>query len=208
MNKNDKLIMVVKKEILFGDDYFKGFRAQNELDYELRILKNFRYIKRNLVEDDPTYKQPIGYSMIINPTLRQIFAYQRSTQDTRYPEKRLQGKWSWGVGGHIEKLDVKTGNPIRVSVLRELEEEIGMDGSINLKVLGYINNDTDEVGKVHFGVLYIVETDSRIVRPKDPEIDNGKLRTIEELEEICSSPEFTVEEWSRISFNPLREYLK
>ena len=56
--------------------------------------------------------------------------------------------------------------------------------------------------------MYIVETNSAAVKPKDAEIDNGKLRTIEELEEICSSPEFTVEEWSRISLKPLKQYLQ
>lgn len=200
---NDKLIMVVKREILFGDNYFEGYRAQDEIDYESRILKNFKYMKRWIVENDPAYKQPVSYSVIVNPILKKVFAYQRSTHDARYPEKRLQGKWSWGVGGHIEKLDV--GNPIHKSMLRELKEEVKISGSINPRILGYINNDSDDVGKVHFGILYIVETNSKSIEPKDPEISNGEFKKIEELEKICTA--HPVEEWSRICLNPLKSYL-
>ena len=204
---SEKLIMVVGQELLFGTDYFEGFKPQNETDYESRILKNFKYMKRSLAEEDPTHKQPIGYCMIVNPKTKRIFAYQRSSHDAKYGEKRLQGKWSWGVGGHIDKPDVADGNPLHASVMRELEEEVEIGGETALRVLGYINNDSDDVGKVHFGVLYVVETDSAEVKPTDSEIDDGKMRPVEELERICSSPEFKVEEWSRIALEPLKQYL-
>ncbi len=204
--KDEQIIMVVKREILLGKNYFEGFRPRNEVDYESIILNNFKYIKRGLAEKDRTYKQPISYFMIVNPELKQVFAYQRSTKDEIYGEKRLQGKWSWGAGGHIEKIDTKDGNPIHVSLLREFNEEVEIDGTINMKILGYINNDLDNVGRVHFGILYVIETDSITVKPKDPEIDNGRLRTLEELEDICSSPDYTVEGWSKIAFSPLKKY--
>lgn len=171
-----------------------------------RIVDNFKYMRRGLAEEDPTHKQPVGYAMVVNPSLKQIFAYQRSAKDSNYTEKRLQGKWSWGVGGHIEKFDIENGNPLHASMLRELEEEVYIDGSVNPRVIGYINDDSNAVGTVHFGVLYVVETDSKIVKPKDAEIDNGRLRTIDELEKICSSSDFAVEEWSRISLEPLKQY--
>jgi len=203
-----KHIMVVERRILLEDSPFEGFRPQNEVDYESKILKHFKYMERSLAEKDPNYKQPISYAMIVNPKLKQIFAYQRSTEDSNYAEKRLQGKWSWGVGGHIEKFDTKNGNPLRTSMLRELDEEVYINGCIKPKLLGYINDDSNDVGKVHFGVLYIIETDAKSIRPKDSEIDNGKLRPISELEKICTSPQFSVEEWSRISLEPLKQYLQ
>ena len=208
MKKSEELIMVVGRETLFSGDCFEGFKPQKEVNYESRILDNYHYMKRGLAEVDPTHKQPIGYAMIVNPELKQVFAYQRSNKDSSYPEKRLQGKWSWGVGGHIEKFDIENANPIHASMLRELEEEVDVNGRVNPRVFGYINNDSDDVGKVHFGVLYVVETDARIVEPKDSEIDNGGLRTIEELEAICSSSDFKVEEWSKISLKPLKQYFR
>ncbi len=208
MDKSERLIMVVRKDALFGEDFFEGFRDRDEIDYETRILKNFEYIKRKFAENDPNYKQPIAYSMIVNPTLKQVFIYQRATSDAAYYEKRLQGKWAWGVGGHIEKIDVKDGNPIHASMLRELlKEEVEIIGSVKPRVLGYVNSEKDEVSKVHFAILYIIETNATTVKPKDPEIKHGMLRTIEEIDEICSSPDYVVEEWSRISLEPLKLYL-
>jgi len=210
MERSQKSIMVIKKEILFNDNYFEGFRTVKGVDYQLRILENYEWMERVIAENNPSYKQPIVYMIIINPSLKQIFVYQRSFQEAVYSEKRLQGKLSLGLGGHIERVDFETGckNPILASGLRELKEEVEIKGSTNPRMLGYINNDSDNVGKVHFGILYILETNARIVKPKDPEIESGGLRTIKELEKIYSSSGFTVEEWSRISFEPVKNYLR
>lgn len=200
-------IIVVEKKVLFGDNHFKGFRLANEIDYLSRILKDFKWMERAVVEDNPKYKQPIAYSAIVNPTRKQVFIYQRASQDTRYQERRLQGKWSCGIGGHIEKSDIKPGNIIQISALRELQEEVNITGPVKIKMLGYINDDSDKVGKVHFGIFYIVETDSEVIKPKDSEIENGRLRTFEELDKIYFSPDYTIEGWSRIIFEPLKSYL-
>ena len=208
MDKNDRFVMVIKRNILFGDDYFQGFRYANIVDYKSRILENYEWMERNSAEKNLQYKQPIGYSIIINPFSKQIFAYQRPSTE-EYSEKRLWGKWSWGIGGHIEKLDiVHSEDPINASILRELNEEVGVKvKSSDLKLLGYVNDDTDEVGRVHFGLLYVVKV-PKVIKPKDTEIKNGELKTIKELEEICNSFECVIEEWSKISLKPLKEYLE
>jgi len=208
MDEKDQMIMVVKKEILLGANYFQGFRLANEFDYESVILNNFKYVKRGDAEEDPTHKQPIGYSLIINPSLKQVFAYQRSSQDDKYPERKLQGRMSWGIGGHIEEVDMQAGNPIYESMKRELREEVkGLEKNPEIEVLGYINDDKDDVGKVHFGILYVVKTNSTILKPLHPEVETGGLKSINDLEKICSSSKIIVEGWSKIALNPLKEYL-
>src|SRR3989344_4593301 len=205
MSKKDKQIMVVKKNVLLKN-YFEGFRQIDETNYEELILNNFEYMTRGIAEEDSNFKQPIGYAIIINPKLKKVFAYQRSSKDENYKEKRLQGKYSWGVGGHIEKQDNLNGNPIHSSMLRELAEEVGLNGKNKLKVIGYINNDADMVGKVHFGILYLIETDATEINPKDKEMENGSLKTIEELEKICSI--YQVESWSKIALEILKEHMQ
>ena len=208
MDEKDQMIMVVKKDILLGANYFQGFRPSNEFDYESVILNNFEYVRRGDVEEDPIHKQPIGYSLIINPSLKQVFAYQRSSKDDEYPERKLQGRWSWGIGGHIEKVDIQLGNPIYESIKRELSEEVsGLEKNPEIEALGYINDDKDPVGKVHFGVLYVVKTNSTILEPLDPAVETGELKSINELEKICSSSKLIVEGWSKIALNPLKKYL-
>ncbi|MAG19961.1 hypothetical protein CL618_00840 [archaeon] len=205
MSKDDQSILVVPTELLFLDGSFQGFQTPTT-DYEARILDNSRYIRRGSAEEDPTFKQPIAYCTVVNPGLKQVFAYQRSKLDPDYPEKRLQGKWSWGVGGHIEQSDGESENPIQDSMLRELEEEIDGLKNPQISVLGYINYDQDEVSQVHFGILYLVQTDSQIILPKDPEMAHGKFRRLNELEEICETEQ--VEAWSEIALQPLKEQLR
>jgi predicted NUDIX family phosphoesterase len=208
MKKEEKLIMVVKRDSLFKEDYFEGFKGPDGIDYNSRILENFEYIKRNKAEGDSRYKQPIAYCIIVNPASKHIFAYQRSRQEMEYTERRLSGKWSWGVGGHIEKIDTKDANPIFASMSRELKEEVEIDSIGSPKLLGYINDDNDDVGRVHFGILYVLEVNSDIVKPKDSEVSIGRLATIEELEKICLSSGSIVEDWSRISLDPLKSYFR
>ncbi len=195
-------IMVVRRDALFGNDYFEGFRHRDEADYEKRIIENFQYMEREEAEKNEEYKQPIAYAVIIDPVSKKIFAYQRSSE--HYDEKRLHGKWSCGVGGHIEKIDIKNGNPIIESMIRELKEEIEIRGNIKPQLLGYINDESSNVNKVHFGLLFVIETAENI-KPKSPEIKTGGFITLDELEKLCSYND--VEQWSRISLNPIRNYI-
>ena len=119
----------------------------------------------------------------------------------------MQGKWSFGIGGHIEKPDIIGKNPIHSSMLRELQEEVETQGKTIPVVLGYINDDKDSVGKVHFGILYAAITNLEIIKPKDLEIAEGRLRSLSEIEKICSNPDFIVEGWSQIALEPLRKFL-
>jgi len=201
------MIMVVKREKVFPSDYFQGFRPADEIDYESRLLQGFAYRSREEMENDPSYKQPIGYALIVNRRARTVFAYRRSSRDGEYREKRLQGKWSWGVGGHIERCDQGNGNPIRMSMLREVGEEVGLRNPGEPEVLGYINDDSDPVGKVHFGVLYVIPTRATTIKPACPELKEGGMRPVEELASLISAPGVVVEEWSKISLPPLLAYL-
>ena len=206
MGKEDSIIMVVEKDDLFNDDVFDGFKSHEKVNYIDRILKNYGFMTRKFAENDPTYKQPIAYCIIVNPILKKVFAYQRSKKEEHYSEKRLQGKWSWGIGGHIEKSDVINENPIVDSMLREINEEVEISDIIT-KLLGYIYHDFG-VNAVHFGLLYLVETNSIDVRPKDPEIAEGGFKTIQELEFILNSPDCKVEDWSKTALTPLKDYFR
>jgi predicted NUDIX family phosphoesterase len=207
VEKFETKIMVVDRATLFSDQYFQGFSPAAVLDYEQIILDNYFYDRRGKVETMPQFKQPIAYILIVNKTTRQVFAYQRSSKEGQYNEKRLAGKWSWGIGGHIDKIDLDNENPILASLQRELEEEVEISSYDPPKILGYINDDTTEVGQVHFGLLYLITTDSKSVRPRDGEIAWGGFLSVPELQEIGNSNEAAVESWSLISLTPLIEAL-
>jgi predicted NUDIX family phosphoesterase len=208
MSTDKGMIMVVERATLFRERSFTGFLPAEANDYEALIIANATYRPREHAEKDPSFKQPIAYAAIVNPGRGRVFAYRRASEAGRYDEARLRGKWSWGVGGHIEEADARGRNPIRDSLRRELAEEIDIPGTFSLAVAGYVNDDETDVGAVHFGILYIAETDAAEVTPRSPEIAAGGLHPIETLEEILRSPACSVETWSAIALPAIKAALE
>lgn len=220
--KEDQQIIVVKRDVLFQEASFQGFSPTNVYDYESLILENATTMRRGSTNEpanhplgnaemNPNFKQPIGYAVIFNPAEERVFAYQRAS-NSDYGEQRLRGKWSWGFGGHVESSDKKNGdeNFMRSSKLREIGEEVKfVDGEIkSISLGGYINDDSNPVGKVHFGILYFVGVSAARIVPRDSEIARIEAKTFSELEELCRNPEMNVETWSRIALEPLRALRK
>jgi predicted NUDIX family phosphoesterase len=86
------------------------------------------------------------------------------------------------------------------TLLREIEEEVGISPSDIEKVelIGYINDDTNDVGKVHLGLAYVVDLKTDDVKIDKGELASGKFVTSQEAKEILKNPDIDVEPWSRI----------
>lgn len=199
----DVEIMVVDREILLGKRHFQGFVPPDAYDYESLVLNHYRYVPRSSAEDCTSLKQPIAYCIVANRSLGRIFAYRRAEGEGDYGEARLRGKWSLGIGGHIDRTDLAAANPIRASMLRELGEEIEVAGELKPRILGYINDDMDMVGKVHFGLLYQLDTDAVEIAPRSREIAEARMLTKDEWRDMLCRKDIVVEEWSRIASTPL-----
>ncbi len=200
MNKMEQDIIVVSRELLFQGREFQGFLPAAKGNYFQHIQSHSRVLRRGEAETNTAYKQPIGYVVLVHRPTRRIYTYQRSTT-AAYEERRLAGKWAWGLGGHSEPCD--EGHPVKTAVLRELLEEVGVVPD-SLTLAGYINTDEDEVGQVHFGVLFIAETDNAITS-KDPAVTQGKLLSIEEISTLPTAA--NVENWSILALPAIKEHL-
>ena len=84
---------------------------------------------------------------------------------------------------------------LRVNAQRELEEEVGLSNnkSQNMEYLGFINDDDNDVGKVHMGVVFKITVHSNDVEAK--ETDTLKIKWIEQGD-IHSYEDF--ETWSAL----------
>jgi predicted NUDIX family phosphoesterase len=200
-------IMVVARRLLLDGRPFQGFSPAGAHDYESIILKNYRYVLRTEAEKNPALKQPIAYCIIVNPVRKELFAYKRSELEGDYDEERLRGKWSIGIGGHIDRVDMAAENPIRASMLRELDEEIAWDGASRPSILGYINDEMNMVGKVHFGLLYKLDIEAREVKQRAREIAEARMLKVEEWRHMLRRKDIVIEEWSRIASVPIIESL-
>ncbi len=208
MDAMKRKVMVIPRDRLFPEGEFSGFVPAGGIDYGRRILSGYQYLERGRAEEEERFKQPIGYALLYNPARGLVFAYRRASRDREYPEKRLQGKWSWGLGGHIEQDDAAGPDPVRHSLLREIAEETGVSELGEPEIMGYLNDDSDPVGRVHFGILCLVETPVEEVSPVSPELAQGGMLSLSELRKICSDPGIVVEDWSKFSLEALEERLR
>ena len=210
MPDDNEIILAVKRVYLFPTTayFFTGFRPAGQINYESIIEKNFLTLTHGSATQNKSLKQPIAYVTIYNVTEKKFFIYQRATEDKDYGEKGLQGKLSLGFGGHMKPLDNKDGGGIRKSLIREIGEETGLTGMLgDIKLLGYVNDESNDVNRIHFGMLYAARTDSLLISPKDPEIKKWELKTLKEIQKISKDPECKLETWSRIALEPLSELL-
>ena len=118
------------------------------------LLSKTEFLNRDKVEHDPSYKQLIPYSILRYKD--SVFHYKRSAWTK---ETRLHRFYSIGVGGHVNKSDVLPLWKDEISAIewardRELTEEFWVDHLREPRLVGLLNDDSNEVGLVHFGVIY------------------------------------------------------
>lgn len=111
------------------------------------------YLNRTEAEQDKRYKQLIPYVLLICDG--KILRYRRGRGGQ---ETRLHGLYSVGVGGHISDEDhglFSKDLGYWDGMRRELMEEVAVE-EVNESTVAVINDDSTEVGYVHFGVVHIV----------------------------------------------------
>lgn len=192
MSKFDEMITVVPRSTLFNEEKnkFNGFLDKNSVKGQeiFDTLTKYEVKRRGDMEEDPTYKQLISYCILENER-DEILVYERLSGGG---EARLHGQSSIGVGGHMN--DVKGADSInevlRVNSQRELEEEVGLSAqkSQNLAYIGFINDDTNEVGEVHMGVVFKINVNSSDVEAKETDtlrikwMDQAKIDNYDDFE--------------------------
>jgi|SRR5580704_1667198 predicted NUDIX family phosphoesterase len=123
--------------------------------------ENVTYLNRSAAELDKRYKQLIPYVLILCND--RILRYRRGKGGG---ETRLHGLFSVGVGGHISEEDnglFTTGVGYHEGMRRELLEEVAIE-EMNEAAVALINDDSTEVGQVHFGVVHVMHVpDEKIV---------------------------------------------
>lgn len=203
MSKFDEQIIVVSRELLFNNEKnaFNGFLSKNDGQGEeiFNTFKNYEVKRRGDMEEDPSYKQLISYCLLENEN-DEILVYQRLSGGG---EERLHGQSSVGVGGHMNNVvgADSINEVLRVNAQRELNEEVGLseDRSQNMEYIGFINDDTNAVGKVHIGVVFKIKVKSSDVEVR--ETDTLKINWISQ-DEINDLNHF--ESWSALILKDLK----
>ena len=190
----DEKILVVKKNILFAFQIINGLYPVDFDGYQTLIQNHKEFLWRSAVEEDNNYKQIIPYLIYTHED--KFFVMRRKNNAS---ETRLQNKYSLGIGGHINKDDVTAKANIINWSEREFHEEVKFDGAFKIKSLGMLNDESNSVGQVHTGFVFLLEGDSSEISIKD-EHKEGMLLTLDECFELYNY----MESWSKI----VLDYLK
>ncbi len=188
---HDEKILVVKRAILFGKEPLQGFYPITDFnEYQNIITQHKEFLWRSTMETDPLYKQIIPYL---------IFAYQDKyfvmLRKHNASETRLSSKYSLGIGGHIRQEDMADSSLLSWA-RREFEEEVSYQGSLSVCPLGMINDDSNAVGQVHAGFVFLLHGDNASIAIKD-EHKEGKLLSCEQLQPLYGQ----MERWSQLVFD-------
>jgi predicted NUDIX family phosphoesterase len=150
----EERVLCFKRKLLDDLGAFQGLSL--EVEKYLPVVtstEHLVYLNRSEAEQDPRYKQLIPYVLLVCQT--KILRYRRGK---RGQETRLHGFYSVGVGGHISEEDhglFSNEGGYRDGMRRELREEVDVAGT-NEAAVAVINDDSTEVGRVHFGVVHLM----------------------------------------------------
>jgi predicted NUDIX family phosphoesterase len=186
---SDEKILVIKREFLFPEETVQGIQPVDFELYQKLIEDKGEFLWRSAMELDPSYKQIIPY--LIFQYGHHYFLMQRKATSS---DVRLRNKYSLGIGGHVRQQDLQNGSIIDWA-RREFEEEIVYEGNFTVQPIGLLNDESDFVGQVHTGFVFLLKGDSDKIAVCS-ELKHGKLATLQE----CGSVYDQLESWSKIVY--------
>lgn len=205
----DENVLVFSRSLFERLGVFQGFNADVN-NYLPTILdpRNNSFLPRSKAETDPNFKQIIPYVIITDG--KSILHYVRGK---KAGEQRLVAKGSIGIGGHINReedhdlsLLAFTFNvqAFQDAVEREVREELSVQGSFDAKPVGLINDDSTEVGRVHFGIIHVMFCKPEEVKKNEQVITQVEFMPIEELK----AKREQMETWSQLCLDNIDALLK
>ncbi len=166
-----------------------------------KIIQKGLFRKRSELEEDPSFKQIIPYAIISNKN--SYFLFKRTSKQT---EKRLHNKFTLGVGGHMNPRNSK--EPKEQYLINELKRELFEEVKLskdclieNIEFIGFINDDTIPVGRVHIGLLYNIQVSNKSVYISETDKMTADWIEKQNLAEFYEG----METWTKIIFD---HYLK
>jgi len=166
----------------------------------LTSSKNLTYLNRSEAENDRRYKQLIPYVLVVCDG--RLLRYQRGKGGQ---ETRLRGLWSVGIGGHISEEDhslfTKDFGYVE-GMRREVREEVEVE-EVSESAVAVINDDSTDVGYVHFGVVHVMQVANENVAGRRSGIASPEFIAIADAVKEASN----YESWSRFCLENLEVLL-
>lgn len=200
----EEMILVVRRSLFDQLGAFQGlhFDVERYLPALLARENNF-FMARSAAEQDPAFKQIIPYVILTHAG--RVLHYVRGK---KAGEQRLVAKGSIGIGGHMnegdEGLFAFDRAAYDAAVQREVAEELQLAARYENRVAALLNDDSNEVGRVHLGVVHIFELESEKVSKGEAMITDLRFLDREELQARSEA----METWSQLCLAQLDRLLE
>lgn len=182
--KHQRIILAVNSAGLPKDYSISGFFSSGTESTLLTMYEAGLWLgPRASLEINPSFKQLIPY--IVLRVGNKFVRYHRTLAGG---ESRLHGRYSIGLGGHIDLSDVSFENnsvelekTLTCASEREVREELGEVRCLHKVRLGVIVDNSNEVGKVHIGIVEVWEVENNSWIASEEAIGDVQLVTLCEL---------------------------
>ena len=182
-----ELVYVVPRETILAGGAWHGVTTADTDEFLAVVAAHGRFEPRAAMEADPSFKQIIPYLVLRDGERYFLMRRTRAGGDAR-----LHDAWSIGVGGHVNPGDVDLAG----GLLREWTEELVAGFVPEFRLVGLLNDDTTDVGRVHLGAVYLAEAAGRTVAIRETDKLSGAFATRAQVEEVADR----LETWSRLAF--------
>ncbi|HEV7604337.1 MAG TPA: hypothetical protein VGO15_05175 [Candidatus Limnocylindrales bacterium] len=189
---SDERVYVVPRAAVIDAAGWHGLRTDDLDAFVDALERDGSYEPRAAMEVDRDYKQVIPYLVLRDG--ERYFLMQRTTAGA---DARLHGRFSIGIGGHLNPGDGGLLGGLR----REWDEELEADFVPSFRLVGLLNDDTTDVGSVHLGAVYLADTAGRPVSVRETDKLTGSFVEPSGVEAVIDR----LETWSRLVFEYLAD---
>ncbi len=186
----DERVYVVPRTAIADGASWYGLRTDGLDAFVTALERDGSYEPRAAMERDPSNKQIIPYLVLRDGP--RYFLMQRTTAGG---DARLHGRYSIGVGGHLNPGD----GGLLGGLAREWHEELVADFLPEFRLVALLNDDTTEVGAVHLGAVYVADADGRPVAIRETDKLTGAFADPADVAAVIDR----METWSRLVFELL-----
>jgi predicted NUDIX family phosphoesterase len=191
---NGERVLVVPRASVIDGDGWRGLAAVGVEGVLAAVARHGRFVERAVAETDPSLKQIIPYVVLRDGD--DYFLMRRTSAGS---DARLHERYSIGVGGHLNPGD----GGVDGGLLREWSEEIEADFVPDFRPLGLLNDDTNAVGAVHLGIVFLADASGRAVAVRETDKLSGSFASPMDVERVRDR----LETWSELVFDHLEGVL-
>lgn len=189
---DDEQVLVVPRGAVMDRDGWLGVRRHGVDEFLAAVKRTGEFRPRAEMESDPAYKQVIPYLVLRDGERWFLMRRTRAGGDAR-----LHDRWSIGVGGHLNPGD----HDLAGGLLREWREELVADFVPAFRLIGLLNDDTTDVGRVHLGAVFVADAAGRSVEIREIDKLTGRFATSRDVAAVADD----METWSRLVFEALED---